>query len=126
MPERLVLSRSPREALDFIGHLLAAALSRAEPELWHILTGLRGPDRRKDRKAFKGHGVTDVIRGLAFPKTAAVLAARKNGKRRPGTRPAFATKGTARQALEQLLERGKGGHWAVHAARALHALERWP
>ncbi len=109
-----------RQQLDVLDRHLATALRAGDPRLWDVLTAVRGPDRRRDRQAFARHAVTAAIRGLAFPKTAALFG-RKT--RRRGRCPTFNTKTSAARALEHLIERGDGGHWAVHAFRALRALE---
>lgn len=109
---------TPRELLDQLDTYLSDPRQPLDERraLWDVLTAIRGPDRRRDRKAFK-HEVAGVIRAHAFPRTAKRL-----GKGQPGFRPKF-TDGTLRDAAEHLAD--GGGHYQTHAWRALLALARW-
>lgn len=110
---------TPRDLLNGIDTYLADESQPLDERraLWDVLVALRGPDRRKDRKAMK-HGVAGVIRAQAFPLLAARL-----GDGQPGFRPKFAPEVSLREAAEQLAERG--GHYTTHAWRALLALAKW-
>jgi hypothetical protein len=106
---------TPRELLDTIDAYLSDAKRPLEERraLWDILVGLRGADRKKDRK--HGHQVVGVIRAQAFPKTARALRGGKDG-----FHPKFDTVTTLREA-GAILQEG-GGHFQTHAWRALLAL----
>jgi hypothetical protein len=113
--------RGPETVLDQIDKYLVSKTTPLEEKraLWDILAGIRGPDKKKERKTLKRE-VTGVIRAHAFPRFAASLGS-ATGDKRPDFRPTIQLGDSLRLAAGKIPESGTG-HYHTHAWRALMAL----
>lgn len=112
---------TPGELLDQIDAYLSDDTPPLEERraLWDILVGLRGPDKKSERKELK-QVVTGVIRAHAFPRLALRIG-NGSGDKKPGFQPTFRLNTSLRQAAGMIPDKGTG-HYHTHAWRALLAL----